>query len=466
MTAAPGLGQQRDRTVAGREVDPARGDAAAQQLHEPGLGALAQRAERRRAIEPDARQARVVRRRAAAAPPPAARTAGGCARRPRAPCARPASSLRVSCALAGSACADVAVAAAVERLRLVAEVAQDRVVPAAAALRPAHELEEEAPLVRDDGLGAAVASPAGGAAGQVVRRRRAGARTPARRRGRRARPPGSTPRSSPEAPGARPRARPPGRCPSRTRSSRPSTSTPPRQERALRGFAQRRVRAPRGTPPPASPCAARRSCSSSAARRVGEYRIATPCAAPGRAQRLRQQRVHLALATRRILHLARAQVQVRPREAAHELRRVGGQASRARISSRTTGVAVAVQARTRAWGRSASSAPSCMYSGRKSWPHSLMQCASSIATSGTEACGAGRGSRGTRAAPARRRRASTRPRRSGAIRAAHLAPVERRGQEGRASTPRACSAATWSFMSATSGEITTVVPGSSSAGSW
>ena len=51
--------------------------------------------------------------------------------------------------LAADLAADVAAAAAGERLGLVAEVAQDRVVPAAAALGPAHEVEEEAPLVLD-----------------------------------------------------------------------------------------------------------------------------------------------------------------------------------------------------------------------------------------------------------------------------------------------------------------------------
>ena len=48
--------------------------------------------------------------------------------------------------------AHVALSASVQRLRLVAEVAQDRVVPAAAAFRPAHQLQEEAPLVGEDGL--------------------------------------------------------------------------------------------------------------------------------------------------------------------------------------------------------------------------------------------------------------------------------------------------------------------------
>ncbi len=58
--------------------------------------------------------------------------------------------LLVAHLLAADLAADVAAAAAGERLRLVAEVAEDRVVAAAAALRPPHEVEEEAPLVLDD----------------------------------------------------------------------------------------------------------------------------------------------------------------------------------------------------------------------------------------------------------------------------------------------------------------------------
>jgi hypothetical protein len=46
--------------------------------------------------------------------------------------------------------AHVAAAAAAGGLGLVAEVAQDRVVAATAALGPAHQLEEQPPLVLDD----------------------------------------------------------------------------------------------------------------------------------------------------------------------------------------------------------------------------------------------------------------------------------------------------------------------------
>ena len=65
----------------------------------------------------------------------------------------------------------------------------------------------------------------------------------------------------------------------------------------------------------------------------------------------------------------------------------GPRPSRATISSRTTGVAVAVHASMRGGRTSASRSPICRYSGRKSWPHWLMQCASSTATSGISRSG-------------------------------------------------------------------------------
>src|SRR5260370_1046551 len=69
--------------------------------------------------------------------------------------------------------ADVATAASVEGLRLVAEVAQDGIVSAAPALGPPHQLEEESPLVLDDGgVGRGAVAPAldeGAAQRQVAR---------------------------------------------------------------------------------------------------------------------------------------------------------------------------------------------------------------------------------------------------------------------------------------------------------
>ena len=55
--------------------------------------------------------------------------------------------------------------------------------------------------------------------------------------------------------------------------------------------------------------------------------------------------------------------------------------SRATISSRTGGAAVAVRASTGGRPSASIAAPSRRYSGRKSWPHSLTQCASSTTNS-------------------------------------------------------------------------------------
>ncbi len=56
------------------------------------------------------------------------------------------------------------------------------------------------------------------------------------------------------------------------------------------------------------------------------------------------------------------------------------------MSRRTRSVAVAVNAWSDTDGNSSRSRPSCRYSGRKSWPHWLMQCASSIAMKRRRAC--------------------------------------------------------------------------------
>ena len=53
------------------------------------------------------------------------------------------------------------------------------------------------------------------------------------------------------------------------------------------------------------------------------------------------------------------------------------------MSSRTRSVAVAVSAMKGTPGKCVRRSEICRYSGRKSWPHSEMQCASSIAMSAT-----------------------------------------------------------------------------------
>ena len=147
------LGEQHHRPVAAGEVHPARGHAAAQQPQQPVLRVLAQDAEGGRAVEARPARAAGPPRRAAACTAACQAEAVVDARHARtAPCARPAWSPprpRGASARVREGEADVAAPAACERLRLVAEVAEDRVVAAAAALRPAHQLEEQAPLVRD-----------------------------------------------------------------------------------------------------------------------------------------------------------------------------------------------------------------------------------------------------------------------------------------------------------------------------
>ena len=57
-----------------------------------------------------------------------------------------------------------------------------------------------------------------------------------------------------------------------------------------------------------------------------------------------------------------------------------------RMSARTRSVAVAVRAIIGVFGKRSRRFTSCRYSGRKSWPHSLMQCASSMAKAATSIC--------------------------------------------------------------------------------
>ena len=129
------------------------------------------------------------------------------------------------------------------------------------------------------------------------------------------------------------------------------------------------------------------------------------------------------------------------------------------MSSRVRASAVAVTARRGTWGKTSASRPSMRYSGRKSWPHWLTQCASSIATRAS-------GRRDSRSSIAglhqafgrqveqvqrRLRRSAARCRRagSGSVLESSLS----------AATPDCCSAATWSAISAISGEMTRPRPG-------
>ncbi|MOA13388.1 hypothetical protein D3C78_1334370 [compost metagenome] len=135
------------------------------------------------------------------------------------------------------------------------------------------------------------------------------------------------------------------------------------------------------------------------------------------------------------------------------------------ISSRVRMSAVAVSAMRGTCGNSSASWPSCRYSGRKSWPHCDTQWASSMANNEISRS---------------RRKSSMRgcTRRSGARYSIFTSPRRRRPARSRccsgvsvefsaaAGTPSSSSVATWSSISAISGETTTVKPGRSSPGTW
>ena len=135
------------------------------------------------------------------------------------------------------------------------------------------------------------------------------------------------------------------------------------------------------------------------------------------------------------------------------------------MSLRTSGAAVAVSAITGADGKHFRSRARSRYSGRKSWPHSEMQCASSIATSRTgKAC---RNSRnpGFRHFSGEINRSRSLPSRIAV--SIRLRPgASSMLFHAAAMMPRSLSASTWSFMSARRGEITMVRPPKYTAGSW
>ena len=254
----------------------------------------------------------------------------------------------------------VAAPAAVERLRLVAEVAQDGIVPAAPALHPPQELEEQGPLVLERGpvgdLAVAVAldeaSPERHVSGPreeqpdrrppvspgppdllVVGLDRAGRRPGGPRPGRRA-----------------------GRCPCRRRWWRRRPRPGPRRRPAGRRRAGAVEPGVIGGGRPAGRLEARAlRLGLPPCRRVDDGGAAPR---PGPAERLGEERVHLpgaapppSTSAARSARLGRAKPWTIWGVSA-------GRPSRARISSRTTGVAVAVQASTRGALSSARTAPS------------------------------------------------------------------------------------------------------------
>ena len=371
--------------------------------------------------------------------------------------------------------AHVAAPAAGERLLLVAEVAQDRVVAAAAALGPAHQLEEQAPLVLDDrgvGRGAVVASleqragAAGGRAGDDSSRPSASRAVAARR----ARPPGSRPRSSPGGAEVDDRAhvgavdahaeRVGGdddlELPARTRAA-PRSRARRVEPRVVHARRASRAAASRAPPPPRRAARRRVHDGGAAAARPG-----APSASRERPRRPRRSRSRAAVAPRAREREIRA---ARSRARSAACRRAG----RAARGSRRARPASRWRCRRARARRAAPRAglPICRYSGRKSWPHSLMQCASSIATSGHASSREQRAEAGEREPLGRDvdERVARRARRAPCA-ARSRSRVERGGQVRRRERRARRAPATWSCISATSGETTSVVPGSSAAGSW
>jgi hypothetical protein len=131
------------------------------------LGVLAQCAKRRRAIQAVAGHPRIVfaaqeldRELQPELPVHARHRAQGLAHHER-------DVLRVR-VLSVQRLAHVAAPASVQGLRLVPEIAQDRVVAAASALDPAHQLEKETPLVGEHGLATGIALEEAAAQRHVV----------------------------------------------------------------------------------------------------------------------------------------------------------------------------------------------------------------------------------------------------------------------------------------------------------
>ncbi len=156
------LGQEDHRPVAAAEADPPGRHAPAQEPEQPLLGMLAQVPERGHLREAGALEPGI----GLAADEPHDHPEAEAVVEARHPRERLPDDERdrvrvLGRVAAGERAAHVTPAAAGQRLRLVAEVAEDGVVPAAPRVGPAHQLQEEAPLVlehRRVGRGAVLAS--------------------------------------------------------------------------------------------------------------------------------------------------------------------------------------------------------------------------------------------------------------------------------------------------------------------
>ena len=122
-------------------------------------------------------------------------------------------------------------------------------------------------------------------------------------------------------------------------------------------------------------------------------------------------------------------------------------------------------ARSARRGRRSCSLASCSYSGRKAGPHWEMQCASSTANMRDRQPGERR-EHAARSSAARATCRAGRPRPPDAAPGRHVVGRVREELMVSAATPASFSAATWSCISATSGETTTVRPPLTRAGTW
>ena len=135
------------------------------------------------------------------------------------------------------------------------------------------------------------------------------------------------------------------------------------------------------------------------------------------------------------------------------------------MSSRTCFVAVAVYAWIAIAGKTAFSAPSSRYSGRKSWPHIETQWASSTAMKDSERVFRSRRKASIISRSGDTYRIFTSPPRS-RVTTSSRSTSEWPLWRWSAATPRSTSASTWSFISEISGETTIAVPGRWTAGTW
>ena len=150
---------------------------------------------------------------------------------------------------------------------------------------------------------------------------------------------------------------------------------------------------------------------------------------------------------------------VRPVEAADEQRARAASCSRSTMSARVWASAVAVSAMRGTSGKRSCSSDRPRYSSRKSWPHWLTQCASSIANRLSRPRSCSESSiarkRGVRMRSGAAYSSTRRPAQQLALDAPRLVGRRASSSGTPACTPSSSSAPTWSCISAISGLTTT-----------